>query len=174
MKHEKFRYEMLLKIAMFIVGVVAIFKIIVWNNNVSHIPPVSKGNCVVFYEEMDRFMGITEIDSTEQFIFFEYSSPGVVAVYDWAGNYHCSFAFYTDTNGTVDMRCDSNILYVHDNANYEFVFSGTENIGVFDSESRPHRIGWFTQPNTMTLVVKGRGLYDSNGEFIMNLPGHIQ
>lgn len=174
MNHKRIQYKTLLKIAFCIAAVSLIYKMIAWDKNVVKIPYVGKGSCAVFYEEMDSTMVITEIDSTDQYIYIEYSPPGIVAVYDWDGNYHCSYAFYTGTNGTVDMRCDGGMLYVSDHANYEFVFSGTENIAAYDSENTTHSAGWYMYYEEISLVVKGQGLYNLNGELIMHLPGRMK
>lgn len=145
-----------------------------WNKNVSKIPPVGVGKYAVFYEEMDKTMLIKSIASNEQYIYFAYSNPGVVAVYDWNGKHCCSYAFYKGTNGSLGIRCDEGMLYVHDYAGYEFVFSGIDNIAVYDPENRLHLAGWFFTPDGCEVVVDNHNVYDLCGNYIMSLPGRIR
>lgn len=174
MKDNQILFRSILVTAICIIGVIHIYSVSDWHNNIVNVPPVGKGEVAVFHAEMSESMRISDIASTEQYIYFAYSTLGVVAVYDWNGQYQCSYAFFTGTNGTLGIGCEDEMLYVHDYAGYEFVFSGTDNVAVYDSENRLHRIGWFDKTDNSVVVVDNQSVYDLSGNFIMSLPGYIK
>lgn len=171
-------YPTLIKVtlmtAICIVSLVYFLGVFSWNKNVSKVPPVGIGKYAVFDEEMDNTMLINSIASNEQYIYFAYSNLGVVAVYDWNGEYCCSYAFFTGTNGSLGIRCYEGVLYVLDHAGYEFVFSGTDNIAMYDPENRLHLIGWFFSPDELAIALNNQNVYDLSGKYIMPLPGRIR
>lgn len=128
---------------------------------------------VVFYEEMSPKMRISNIDATDDFIYFAYSTYGIVAVYDWNGLYQYSLAFFSHTNGSLGMRLDNGLLYVHDNEGYEFIFSGNELIQKLPPAERIHTIGWFHSKANIPVYAASGQLYSQSGEFIMALPGKL-
>ena len=146
-----------------------------WNLNDARIPAVSRGNFVVFYEELSNTAQIKKIDATERYIYILYSGFGVVAVYDWTGAYQFSMAFFTNTNGTIKMRCDNELLYVSDHEHYEYVFSGDSLIHKFEptDEENLHYGGWFSQMTTQPFRIANNAIYTQSGDFVMELPGKI-
>lgn len=174
MKNSQQFLKPILLVVFFVVAVIYIYSIADWHNNFANVPPVGRGKVAVFYAEMSESMRISDIASTEHYIYIAYSTPGVVAMYDWNGQYHCSYAFFTGTNGTLGIGCEDEMLYVHDYAGYEFVFSGTDHVAVYDSKNRLHRIGWFDSADNTTVVVDNRSVYSLDGKYIMPLPGRIQ
>lgn len=144
-----------------------------WNMNDAKIPAVSRGNYVVFYEELNNTARIEKIDATESRIYFLYSGLDVVAVYDWTGAYLYSLAFYRANNGAMQMRCDNELLYISDRETYEFVFAEDDLLHRYEPTDtlHVHSMGWFNQGNEPLFVVESNILYSSAGNEIMRLPG---
>jgi hypothetical protein len=144
-----------------------------WHENNKKIPAVSQGNVVTFSAEMSKFTRIVDVDASEQYIYFAYSGNGVVAVYDWNGVYQYSFAFFSDTNGGLGMRCEDGLLYVSDYANYEFVFSGDTMLKVLLPSQERHSMAWFDDEKEIPIAIRDQKVYDKSGNFIMDLPGRL-
>ena len=144
-----------------------------FNEIAAKIPRVSQGQSCVFTGEMGRGARISAIDATEECIYFAYSTHGVVAVYGWDGVYKYSIAFFSDSNGTLGMRCENGLLYVCDYAGHELVFSGEEQIAVSNPSQRSHLIAWFHETKELPLVIQGGKIYTNTGSLIMQLPGKI-
>ena len=163
-------------VCLFLLAVVAanfIRNSIELNNTEAPIPPALPGDFVVFEGEMGKASLISQIDTTEEYIYIAYSNPGIVAVYNWEGEYQYSLAFYSDTNGALRMRCEDGLVYVCDYASYEIVLSGTEQHALFAPSEKPHRVRWFHEQKEIPLVFKMGNLFDIDGNFIMTLPGHF-
>ena len=133
--------------------------------------PVGKYSC--FQGEMGDEMVILEIETTDDYIFYAYSTYDVVAAYDWNGIYQFSLAFSREHNGGMDIRCEDELLYVYDTDSNEFVFSGSELIRMNDSSTAEHSYGWFLEERDMPLVVQNRAVHDAEGHYIMPLPGKM-
>lgn len=142
-----------------------------FNESATRIPGVSQGRSRTFTGEMGLESRISAIDTTEEYIYIAYSTHGVVAVYDWDGVYQYSIAFFSDTNGTLGMRCEDGLLYVCDYAGYEFVFSGEERMAVYAPAQRNHTIAWFHEAKELPLMIQDGNIYTDAGGFIMELPG---
>ena len=161
----------------FLIALVAILHFsnqIEWHESTKDIPRVSQGQATLFDGEMGKGMLITSIDATKEYIYVAYASPGVVAVYDWEGTYQYSIAFYSDTNGTLRMRCKDGLLFVHDYAGFELVFSGREQLSVLPPSEVSHAVVWFTSERDIPLVIRNGMLYEDSGRFIMHLPGRLE
>lgn len=144
-----------------------------WYENDQKIPAVSQGDVVTFSAEMSKSTRILDVDASEQYIYFAYSSNGVVAVYDWNGVYQYSLAFFSDTNGGLGMRCEDGLLYVSDYAHYEFVFSGDTMIEVLQPSQERHSMWWFNEEKELPIVIRDQKVYDKSGAFLMDLPGRL-
>jgi hypothetical protein len=144
-----------------------------WYANVNKIPSGMKGHAVVFNEEMDSGMRISFVDTTDEHIYFAYSTIGVVAIYSKSGTYLCSYSFFSNTNGGLQMRCHEGILYVNDHANYEFVFNGTELNEVRQPSETEYTYGWYIENRTLDIVVDNGRIYDVFGNYIMEVPGRF-
>ena len=144
-----------------------------WHENNIKIPAVSPGDVVIFSAEMSKTTRILDVDASKQHIYFAYSRNGVVAVYDWNGVYQYSFAFFSDTNGGMGMRCEDGLLYVSDYAHYEFVFSGNTMIEVLLPSQERHSMAWFNEEKNISIVILNQKVYDTLGNYIMDLPGRL-
>lgn len=144
-----------------------------WYENNKKIPAVSQGNVVTFSAEMSKFTRIFDVDTTEQHIYFAYSGNGVVAAYDWNGVYQYSFAFFSETNGGLGMRCEDGLLYVSDYAHYEFVLSGDTIIEALLPSQERHSMAWFNEEKDISIEIYNQKVYDKLGNFIMDLPGRL-
>lgn len=144
-----------------------------WHQNDQKIPAVSQGKVVTFSAEMSNSARIVNVDASEEYIYFAYSGNGVVAVYDWNGAYQYSLAFFSDTNGGLGMRCEDNLLYVSDYANYELVLSDNTVIEVLAPSQERHAMWWFNEEKEIPVVIRDQKVYDKSGNFLMDLPGRL-
>lgn len=137
------------------------------------IPFTPQGQFSCFHEEMGQEMRICDTETTDDYIFFVYSTYDVVAAYDWNGTYQFSLAFSRENNGALGIRCEDGLLYACDNDNYEYVFDGSELLYRNEPEEREHSMGWFDQETELPLVIEKGKIYDEMGNFIMMLPGKL-
>ena len=144
-----------------------------FNRSAAKIPYAAPGSFQVFHSEMGQASRISQIDTSEEYIYIAYSTHGVVAVYNWSGEYQYSIAFYSDTNGTLGMRFEDGLLYVSDYPANEIVLSGVELYASYTQPDTPHLAGWFREQKELPLVIKNGKIYDLNNNFIMSLPGHM-
>ena len=146
-----------------------------WHQNEAKIPVAIRGNYVRFSSELTNTARIDTIDATENSIYLLYSGHGVISVYDWIGEYQYSMVFFTDTNGVMQMRCDSGLLHVSDHETYEYVFSGDDLVQKYEPTDNTHKhsVAWFEQATELLYVFKDNALYSQSGEYIMSLPGRI-
>lgn len=80
----------------------------------SKVPCPAKGNAYFIYEEL-LTEPVTDIDATEDYIYFLYRPLDVISAYDWNGNYQFSVCFDRSAqNGVLYMECDAEKLYVND------------------------------------------------------------
>lgn len=163
----------ILAFLMVLVAIRLFFHITEWHENTKGIPRPSQGQAILFEGEMGKGMLITSIDATKENIYVAYASPGVVAVYDWDGKYQYSIAFYNGPNGTLGMRCENGLLFVHDYAGFELIFSGRELLSVMTPSEATHAVIWFTTGNDVPITIRDGMLYDDFGKFIMYLPGRL-
>lgn len=166
-------------IALVMVATVAIVNLVKsnyeWHQNEDKIPAVSRGTYRVFSAELSDTMQINEVDATEQYIYILYSGLGVVAVYDWTGEYQYSMSFFTNTNGVMQMRCVDGLLYISDRENYEYVFSKDDLVCQYEPSDKTHihTEGWFNKTATQRFVVEDNSLYTQSGDYVMDLPGRL-
>ena len=146
-----------------------------WHQNEAKIPAAIRGKYVVFSNELDYSATIDKIDATEEHIYVLYDGFGVVAVYDWSGEYQYSMVFFTDTNGVMGMRCDNGLLCISDNETYEYVFSGDELVQKYEPTDKTykHSAAWFKEAAEPRYVLKENALYTQSGERVMVLPGQL-
>ena len=142
-----------------------------WNQNEDKVPAVVSGKYVVFYEELSSTMRITEIEATEQYVYYLYPDFDVIAVYDWIGTYQYSLAFHPANNSVMRIRCDDGLLYILDSEYYEYVFSGNELLCKYEVTDITNTIIWFNQKTESNFVIEGTTLYSKSGSKIMELPG---
>ena len=140
-----------------------------WEANRKKVPAVSPGMARVFYEEIGIPEDINDIDATEDAIYLSYGTLGVVAVYNWKGEYQYSIAVYATGNGGLKIRCMNNLLYVHDYARYELVFDGSKLTRVLAPNDKEHVMGWFAE-STSSVYIKNDKIFSNNGEYIMDVP----
>lgn len=143
------------------------------NHSAAKIPGVVPAGFQVFYGEMGKASLISQIDVSEEHIYIAYSRQGVIAVYNWNGEYQYSIAFYSDTNGALGMRFEDGLLHVSDYAANEIILSGIELYASHAQPDTPHLVGWFREKKELPLVIKNGKIYDLNNNFIMSLPGHM-
>jgi hypothetical protein len=161
----------LAKIIFLLALIACCFNIVKSEINDSKIPGVTKGQVVLFSEEMSNSCHIKQIDVTDQYIYYAYGSEGVVAIYDWNGAYQGSLAFFSDTNGGLNIRCEDGLLYVVDFANYEYVIRGRDVIKTLEPDDGTHKYGWFIQGRVLPVTIEDGNVYDESGRYIMPLPG---
>lgn len=172
--HLKNKYvRMLLVLIALIVAAKLIYSLMESYENDKKIPYAGRGCAFKFSAEMSKATPIKDIDSTDEYIYFAYARKGVVAVYNWNGEYQYSLVFFSDTNGSLQIRCENGLLYVCDYAGYEFVFAGDELIAVYEQNHKLHVRGWFSEATTWPVIVKNNMVYDKNGNYIMELPGKL-
>ena len=155
-------------ILLFAIMIVQSFQI---RNDTNKVPVVADGHAVVFLGELTSNARVTEIETTEQYIYIAYANFGVVAVYDWDGTYQCSLAFNTDTNGVMMIRCYNEQLYVIDHGNNVLVFEGCELVKTYRYGSHDYTIGWFRIGDDPKVVIESGAIYDMEGNYVMDLPG---
>jgi hypothetical protein len=144
-----------------------------WNQNEDKVPAVVSGKYVVFYEELSSTMRITEIEATEQYVYYLYPDFDVIAVYDWIGTYQYSLAFHPANNSVMRIRCDDGLLYILDSEYYEYVFSGNELLCKYEVTdiTNTHSTALFSQEPDCGLTREKNILYSTSGEKIMEIPG---
>lgn len=146
---------------------------IAMNQNAAKIPIAARGSYVVFHNELNRSAQITQVDVTEEYIYFAYSTDDVVAVYDWDGNYQYSFAFAGDTNGGMSIRCEDELLYVQDRVHNEYIFQGETLVKEYDAVESTYSYGWHQETRDISIRYDNYKVYDLEGNYIMDLPGHL-
>ena len=99
-----------------------ILTLVLYREDQQTVPNVSRGNYAVFYEELGSNAFITDICTTNDYIYFAYSSHCAIQVYNWNGLYIQSMAFHKPQNGGFDIRCENELLYVDDHQINEFIF----------------------------------------------------
>lgn len=146
---------------------------IAMNQNAAKIPVAARGSYVVFRNELNRSAQITQVDVTEEYIYFAYSADDVVAVYDWNGNYQYSFSFFGDTNGGLSIRCHDGLLYVQDRLHNEYLFQGEALVTKYDATESTYSYGWHHETRYVSIRYDNHKVYDLEGNYIMDLPGHL-
>lgn len=136
------------------------------------IPSVANGTAVRFAAEMSDLELVSCVDASEESIFVSYASRGVVAVYDWSGKYRYSLAFFSNTNGSLSMRCEDNLLYVSDHENYEFIFAEDTQLEVMSPSEAVHSKGWYHETREQPVEIRQDKIYDKMGNYIMEVPGN--
>lgn len=171
------RKQYVFKLILMLVAVITSGRIVMsnyeWQQNEDKIPAVSPGKYVVFCNEMSNTMKISKIDATEQYICYLYPGLDVVAIYDWAGVYQFSLAFFRANNGVMQIRCEDDLLYISDRETYEYVFHGDKLLCKYEptDTTNTHPMGWFNQKTEPSFVVEKNMLYSASGNVIMELPG---
>lgn len=140
----------------------------------AQIPPTIKGRYSVFEAEMGFTSKISQIDTTEEYIYLAYYVDDVVAVYDWDGNHVCSMAFCHAQKGGLNIRCENGFLYVMDGLHYQYMIEGTELVEMRTPSKPADYYTAYLEDRECGVVVKRGELYDAEtGRFIMKLPGHL-
>lgn len=161
------KIDIILKIIWIIVFVYLMIDIF-WDK--TEIPYVNIGSSVVFYDEVDKDSVITDIDATEEYIYYAYFGIDVVSAYDWNGKYQFSIAVHNEKNGAIDIRCLDDKLYIHDAGSNVFVYEGTELLETILREQTQYELSWFHKTSGL-VKEQDDHLVDQNGEYVMDLPG---
>lgn len=141
--------------------------------SVRRVPYTAPGSFTCFHAEMASELVIADIDVTDEYLFFTYATYDVVAAYDWNGEYQFSLAFCRENNGAMGVRCEDGLLYVSDNDDNEFVFSGKELLWMNESSTSEHTVRWFSAKQELPIQIRNGNIYDEAGGYIMPLPGII-
>lgn len=161
------------KFLLFLFCVTAIFITVhITNSHEVNIPYTSSGNATVFNGQINTRRNITEVDATEDRIYFLFSSIGLVEAYNWDGEYQFSVAVYfnPEGHGRCDIRCEDNLLYIQDFDHNVIVMKEQEILKKVEHSQSSYTIPWFNE-SSHKVSQKGKNLIDSHGNFIMKLPG---
>ena len=172
MQHKN-SYKIIIKCMWILVAAILFMEMGTFLRHEKEIPTVSPGKAAVFYREMPDIQPIKKVDATDTYIFFAYHTDAAIAVYSMDGQYQYSLAFHKGSNGTMEMRCEDNLLYVKDYAGYELILDGTEVQAVFAPKEAEHSTAWFQQKSERVSCQNGR-IYSSDGVCLMDAPGKME
>lgn len=129
---------------------------------------------VLCYQQGTRTSNFYQYDATDSCLYFSYSKPGCVDVYDTQGVFLYSIIFPERQNGTVCVRCENNLTYIRTKDNILYVFSGTEEVQHMDYDAAKE-IGydsfWF-RDNTPHVTVDSKWIcwLDETGSVNKQIP----
>lgn len=152
--------------------IIAISYIFHLANTHKSVPFASSGNAVFFYEQGNKESHISEVDATENHIFFLFSSTGVVEAYDWDGEYQYSIAVYRNPtgHGSCNIRCEGGLLYIQDYDKNVIIVKDQTILEKIKSTESAYSTAWFNESSGQ-VAQSGDQLIDCQGNIIMVLPG---
>lgn len=171
MKHTN-SYKIIIKCMYILVAAILFMEMGTLLRHEKEIPTVSPGNVAVFYTEMPGIQPIKKVDATDTYIFFAYHTDAAIAVYTMDGQYQYSLAFHKGSNGTMEMRCENNLLYVKDYSGYELILDGAEVQAIYVPEEAEHSTAWFQQESNNVFCRNNR-ILTADGVCLMDVPGKI-
>lgn len=101
----------------------------------------------------------SQIDATDQLIYFAYSRSSCVDAYNHQGEFQYAFLFPVRQNGSVQIKCVDQYLYVSDKYNNVYVFDGVEEISYMEAKQaiqNGYNYFWFEEK---------KPIQENNGSF---------
>lgn len=109
-------------------------------------PPTSTENAIIA-PQCEGKGNYSFFDATDSYVFFSYSEKAAqVDAYNYLGEYQFSVLLSARENGSVEIRCQDNLLYICSKYGNVFVFSGEQLIESYseeDANSKGYTSSWF-------------------------------
>ena len=110
---------------------------------------------VISYQQAIRKGTYSQIDATDEHLFFSYSKSNCVDVFNHQGEFQYAIILPDCQNGTVQIRCVGNSLFVSDKKNVVYIFNGNGKVERIDYDQA--KLGgydyfWFEGKKTNQIV----------------------
>lgn len=110
---------------------------------------------VISYQQATRKGTYSQIDATDEHLFFSYSRSSCVDVFNHKGEFQYAIILPDCQNGTVQIRCVGNSLFVSDKKNVVYIFNENgkvERINYDQAKLGGYDYFWFEEKKTNQTV----------------------
>lgn len=97
----------------------------------------------------------TQIDATDSYLYISYSKSSCVDVFNHNGDFQYAILLPDCQNGTVQIRCLDNYLFVSDKNNVVYIFDGNEEIERMNYDQakiKGYDFFWFEEKKSVQKV----------------------
>lgn len=110
---------------------------------------------VISHQQAIRKGKYSQVDATDEHLFFSYSKSNCVDVFNHQGDFQYAIILPDCQNGTVQIRCVGNSLFVSDKKNVVYIFNETGKVERMDYDQA--KLGgydyfWFEGKTTNQIV----------------------
>ena len=125
---------------------------------------------VVSYQQGKRPTSFFQYDATSEYLYFSYSIPSCVDVYDLHGTFLYSFIFPDSPNGGVCVRCEEDQVYISTKNHVLYIFNGIDEVACMDYEeatANGYDFFWFYENNPIITVNNDRIRWHGNNGVVV-------
>lgn len=110
---------------------------------------------IISHQNAVRKGTYTQIDATDRYLYFSYSKSSCVDVFNHNGEFQYAILLPDCQNGTVQIRCVDNCLFVSDKNNTVYIFDENEEIERMNYDQaklRGYDFFWFEEKKSIQKV----------------------
>ena len=134
----------------------------------------------ISYQLGQRIANYYQCDASDDYIYFSYSKYSCVDVYNMDGVFLYSYIFPDMQNGSMNVRCEDNYIYIGAKDNSVHIFDGVEEVAHLSRDEaieNGYDFSWFREENSR-MKVNSEWIcvlnYDGTEEIRIPTPSVIQ